>query len=403
MSRNISTLILSACILSLLSSCGVRGTAGGATPPESVAVRIISAASSDVPLDLTAIGTVEALSTVEVKSRITGLVLRANFNEGQDVKQGDVLFDLDPEPITRQISELDANLARDIATEKQVRANIVRDQAQLRNAQAQADRSMKLAKDGIVSREQTEQVVSVSDAARASLEADEAAAESAAAAVRADRARLASTNLQLSYTKIVAPMSGKAGTIPVKAGNLVKENETTLVTLLQMSPVFVTFAVPENRLAEVRRSNSGQPLRVAAALSGGGGSAIGTLQFIDNTADPTTGMIKLKGRFENTGRELWPGQFINVSMQLEMERNRTLVPARTVQTGLKGKYVWVMNRQDSTVTMRFVQVLRNYTPLGGGEQAVIAAGLKPGETVISEGQSRLAPGAKVRVLPATGV
>jgi membrane fusion protein, multidrug efflux system len=367
-----------------------------AAGPPTVAVRAVPAVATNVPLEVSAIGSVEAVSTVDVKSRVTGPILTVHFQEGQDVQKGSLLFELDSEPILRQINELEANLARDIANEKQARANLAKDQATLRNAKAIADRGSQLAKEGIFSREQTDQVLTAADSAKASMEADQAALESAQAAIKADRAKLEQTKLQLSYTKIVAPISGRTGAIPVKAGNLARENDTTLVTVLQVTPVYVSFSVPENLLAEVRKYNTTHPL-VVNATTADGVTTTGTLRFIDNSVDATTGTIKLKASFENTARKLWPGQFVNVRAQLGIERGRVVVPSRTIQTGPRGKYVWV-KKADSTVEMRDVQVLRTYTAPGTGEQAVIGSGLQAGDMVISEGQMRLMPGAHVRLL-----
>jgi multidrug efflux system membrane fusion protein len=253
-----------------------------------------------------------------------------------------------------------------------------------------------LAKEGIFSREQTEQVVTAADSAKAAIDADQAALESAQAAMKADRAKLDQTKLQLSYTKIYAPIAGRTGSIPVKMGSLAKENDTTLVTILQATPIYVSFSLPENLLGEVRRHSSASPLAVTAITSDGA-AATGSLKFIDNSVDATTGTIKLKASFENSARKLWPGQFVNVRAQLSLEHGRIVVPARTVQTGPRGKYVWV-KKDDLSVEMRDVQVARNFTTSGSEEKAVIGSGLKPGEMVISEGQMRLMPGAHVRLL-----
>ncbi|MEO8127907.1 MAG: efflux RND transporter periplasmic adaptor subunit, partial [Bryobacteraceae bacterium] len=362
---------------------GDNSKAAAAAGPPAVAVRAVAAAQSDVPLDVSGIGTVEAISSVDVKARVTGPVLRVNFQEGQDVTKGSLLFELDPEPIQRMVAELEANLARDVANEKQARANIAKDEATLKNARAVADRGTQLAKAGIFSREQTEQVVTAADSAKASIDADRAALESAQAAMKADQAKLAQTRLQLSYTKIMAPISGRTGAIAVKAGSLAKENDTTLVTVLQTTPIYVSFSLPESLLAEVRKYNAERPLEVTATTADGVTST-GTLKFIDNTVDSTTGTIRLKASFDNPARKLWPGQFVNVRVQLGIERGRIVVPARTVQSGPRGKYVWV-KKDDSSVEMREVQVVRNYTSREGAEQAVIGSGLKENEMVISEG------------------
>lgn len=362
-----------------------------------VPVRAVAANQTDVPLNVSAVGNVEAMATVDVKSRVAGEVLRVDFQEGQSVSKGQLLFEIDPEPLQRQIAELQADLTKDAALEQQARANVLKDEAQLKQAHAAADRGLQLAKEGIFSREQTEQVVATNDSAQASLDADKAAIESATAAISADRARLSQTELQLTYTKIAAPITGHAGAIAVKAGNLIKDNDAALVTLLQMSPIYVTFGLPEQLLPEVQKFNAQRPLQIQAAAEGEVPET-GTLRFIDNSVDATTGTIKLKAEFDNPRHGLWPGEFVNVQARLNLEHDRILIPSRAIQTGPQGKYVWVMNPADTTVAMRPVDVLRNYKPDKSAEQSVIGSGLKPGEMVVSEGQMRLMPGAKVRLL-----
>ncbi len=362
-----------------------------------VPVRAVSAVTSDVPLEVNAVGNVEAVATVDVKSRVAGQVLRLDFEEGQDVKAGQLLFEIDGEPLRRQIAELEADVAKDDAQEKQARANVIKDEAQLKQVRTAADRAVSLSKDGIFSKEQTEQSVATADTAQAGLDADRAAVESALASSKADRARLAQTSLQLSYTRVTAPISGRAGAVSVKAGNLIKDNDASLVTILQVSPIYVTFGVPEQILPEVRQYNQERPLQIEAAAAGQS-PEIGKLEFIDSSVDATTGTIKLKAAFNNADRHLWPGQFVNVKARLSLEHNRIIVPSRTLQTGPQGKYVWVMNPSDHSVTMRPVDVLRLFQGPKDLEQAVVGKGLSAGEMVISEGQMRLMPGAKVRLL-----
>lgn len=361
-----------------------------------VPVRAVSAVTSDVPLDVNAVGNVEAMSSVEVKSRVAGQVLRVNFEEGQDVRAGQLLFEIDAEPLRRQIAELEADVAKDDASEKQARANIVKDETQLKQVRASADRAVSLAKDGIFSKEQTEQSVATADGAQASLDADRAAAESAVASGKADRARLEQTKLQLSYTQITAPISGRAGAIAIKAGNLVKDNDTALVTILQTAPIYVSFGVPEQILPEVRQYNREHPLQVQASAANQQVET-GKLEFIDNSVDTTTGTIKLKAVFTNADKRLWPGQFVNVKARLRLEHDRVIVPSRSLQTGPQGKYVWVMNPSDHSVSMRQVDVLRLFQN-NDLEEAVVGKGLNAGDVVISEGQMRLMPGAKVHLL-----
>jgi len=387
-----------------LESCGKKQQAANPMAMmmmQTVPVRAVPAVSTDVPLNVAAVGNVEAMSTVDVKSRVAGQVLRVLFEEGQNVQKGQLLFEIDPEPLKRQIDQIQADIAKDEALEQQARANTVKDQATIKQTQAAADRGLQLSKDGIFSKEQTEQVVATNATALASLEADRAAVDSAVASLKSDRARLAQTQLQLEYTKITAPISGRAGAISVKAGNLIKDNDAALVTILQISPIYVSFGIPEQLLPEVQKYNAKRPLLIRAT-NGGGEVLTGQLKFIDNSVDTTTGAIKLKAEFQNPGHVLWPGEFVNVEARLNLEHDRILVPSSTIENGPQGKYVWVMNKDSQTVAMRPVNVLRNYKPPKENEQAVIGSGLQPGEIVVSEGQMRLMPGAKVHLLNSSG-
>lgn len=389
--------LLAAALITLLCGCNrpdaVHAQAGNMPV---AAVRVVAAVTRDIPLDIASIGNVEAIASVDVKSRIAGQVAQVRFEAGQDVQAGQLLFQIDSEPLLRQVAELEANIARDVAQEKQALANVAKDEAQLKSDQAKADRGRQLAKEGIFSKEQTETLVSAADSSQANLDADRAAVESGRAAKRADEAKLAQTNLQLGYAQITAPISGRTGAIAIKQGNLVKDNDTTLVTILQTTPIYVSFAVPEQLLPQVRRYNGQRPL-VVDAVAADDSMVQGKLEFIDNTVDTTTGTIKLKASFDNQSRKLWPGQFVNVRARLDVEQGRVVVPARTVQSGPQGKYVWVVN-SDETVAMRPVQVLRNYSNSELADQAVIGSGLNAGESIISEGQMLLIPGARVRVL-----
>ncbi len=386
--------------LGIFASCGKKQQAMNpmaAMMMQAAPVRAVAAVSTDVPLNVSAVGNVEAISSVDVKSRVAGQILHVPFQEGQNVQVGQLLFEIDPEALERQITQIQADLTKDAALEQQARANVAKDEATLKQTQASADRGLQLSKEGIFSKEQAEQVVATNGAALASLEADKAAVESAVASIKSDRARLAETQLQLQYTKITAPISGRAGAIALKAGNLVKDNDAALVNILQISPIYVSFGVPEQLLPQVRKYNAQHPLQIIAKNSDGQ-DVTGKLKFIDNTVDMTTGAIKLKAEFPNANHELWPGQFVNVEARLSLEHDRLLVPSSTVENGPQGKYVWVMNPENKTVSMRPVSVLRIYKPENEAEQAVIGDGLKAGEMVISEGQMRLMPGGKVQVL-----
>lgn len=381
----------------LLSSCARQSAppaaAGNAAKRPGTPVRAASASRQDVPLEVRAIGNVEAISSVAIKSRVAGQLLRVHIRDGQDITKGQLLFEIDAVPFEEQLRLAEANLARNAAAEKQTQASIARDRAQARNARAQADRYLSLQKEGIVSRDQTEQFTTAAEAAEASLNAEQASLESVRASMRADDARVADAKLHLGYTKIYAPMAGRAGAVAVKEGNLVKENDTTLVSILQVTPVYVSFAVPENALSSIRRNMTLRKLLVEAVSEGSAEPPVtGTLDFIDNTVDATTGTIKLKATFSNVGFRLWPGQFVNVNLNLATERSVVTVPAQAVQNRQAGQYVWVV-KPDMTAELRPVVLARTR-----GDLAVVAEGLMAGENVVTEGQLRVTPGAKLDVM-----
>ncbi len=386
--------------LLLLTSCGSPSlpsqAAGGAEKKSGapgLPVRVANVLKQDISFDIRAIGNVEASSSVTVKSRIAGQIVAVHLRDGQDVRKGDLLFELDPEPFTERVRQAEASLAQNTALERQAVANVARDRAEARQARVQADRYVSLMEEGIASREQTDQARSIAEAAEASVTANEAAVESARAAIRAEEARLADAKLQLGYTQIAAPISGRSGAVAIKAGNLIKENDAALVTILQVTPIYVSFAVPEQSLPAIRRYMAANPVVVEATPNEADPFvARGKLDFIDSSVDTTTGTIRMRGSFENHTHQLWPGQFVNVTLRLAMERNVTVVPTAAVQSSQDGRYVWVI-KPDSTAEMRSVEVSRTQ-----GTAAVIMSGAKPGERVVIEGQLRLREGAKVDVL-----
>jgi multidrug efflux system membrane fusion protein len=388
-------LFFAALSLLLSASCsngpGAAEAHGPAPAAETVAVRVVKASSADVPFEIKAVGNVEAFSTVAIKSQVAGEMKKVAFMEGQEVSQGQTLFEIDKEPLLEQIRRLEATLAKDIALEKQAEANLRRDESQAQLSRDQAARSEKLLKEGISSREQNDTVASAARSADLTLAADRASIESAKATIGEDQSRLSEARRQLGYATIKSPISGKAGAISVKAGNLVKDNDTVLVTILQTRPIYVAFGVPEQDLPSIVLAHKRQPLHVEAAPTGGT-AATGVLAFIDSAVDNTTGTVKLKGVFPNTDSSLWPGEFVNATIRLRTEPNRVLVPTRAIQTGPEGSYVWVV-KAGGTVERRDVSIAR-----ARGEQSVIASGLASGETVVSEGQMRLDSGARVRIL-----
>jgi multidrug efflux system membrane fusion protein len=279
--------------------------------------------------------------------------------------------------------------------EQQARAVVARDAASDQQNQSEAAVARKLGELGVISGQRVSQIVTANDAGRAALHSDQAAVNAAAGQVKADKARLAQTQLQLNFTNVVAPIAGRAGAIEVKGGNMVRDNDTTLVTVLQMAPIQVAFGVPEQSLPEIQKLNAAGSL-IAEASNGSRPALQGHLVFIDNTVDPNTGMIRLKAAFANTDHLLWPGEFVHVHLRLRMEKARTLVPQSAIQDGLNGKYVWLA--KSGTATVAPVTVLRSYKPDTSPELAVIGSGIAPGDVVVTEGQLRLTQGARISLL-----
>jgi multidrug efflux system membrane fusion protein len=374
-----------------MTSCTRVAAKAGST--ETIPVRAVRAVSADVPVEIAAVGNVEAMDSVDVKPRIAGEINRVAFTEGQNVIKGQLLFSIDREALQRQALEEQANLERDAAMEQQARAVVARDMAAEKQSHSEADVARQLGSLGVISGQRVSQLVTTSDTAQASLHADEAAVEAAAGSTRADRARLAET--QLHFSDVVAPISGRAGAVMVKAGGMVRDNDTTLVTLLQLAPIYVVFGIPEQSLTEVRRLNSAGQLIVKASTDANT-VAEGHLAFIDNAVNPTTGTIRLKAAFRNIDSALWPGQFVSVRLRLGMETGRTVVPESSIQEGLDGKYVWLI--KSGVASIASVAVTRTYRPPIGPEQAIIGSGIRAGDMVVTEGQLRLTAGASVALL-----
>jgi multidrug efflux system membrane fusion protein len=336
-------------------------------PNPVVPVTVAEVVQKSVPVQVKTIGNVEAYSTVGVKPQVTGEIQGVHFAEGQDVKRGQLLFTIDP-------SSFEADL-------KRVEANLIQDQAKLKNAQVEAARYENLMRQGIVPKEQAEQV----ETNRAALEA----------AVNADRAQVQYDKVQLSYTRIYSPIDGRTGNLMLHRGNVVKANpDNPMVTINQVTPIYVDFSVPQQFLPEIKQFAARGKLRVEALIPHQEDNPVrGTLSFIDNNVDLTTGTIKLKGTFQNTDRRLWPGQFVNVVLTLSERPNAIVVPAQAVQTGQEGQYVFVV-KADNTVESRPVTVVRT-----AENQSVIEKGLQPGDKVVTDGQLRLVSGTKVEIKP----
>jgi multidrug efflux system membrane fusion protein len=381
----------------MLTGCGSPQVQSAGTPPP-VPVTVGAVTEESVPLEINAVGTVEASSTVQVKSQVAGELVSVRFAEGGNVNKGDLLFEIDPRPYKEALRQAEAAMAKDQAQLKQAEANLARDTAQSKNADAEAQRYAQLSKEGVVSATQYDQFRTNADALREAINADRAAIESARAAIESDRAAVDRAKLDLSYCQIRSPISGRVGNLLLHAGNLVKANgDEALVVINQVSPIFVSFGVPERELAAIRESSSARRLPVEVSPQDNPGKvAKGNLVVIDNTVDSNTGTIRLKAAFENGDRFLWPGQFVDVSLTLGTRTNALLAPAEAVQAGQKGQFVYVV-KQDQTVEYRDVSV----GPIVEGK-VIIEKGVQPGETIVIDGQLRLFPGAKITPVPAPG-
>lgn len=337
-------------------------------PPRApaVPVSVTTVKRASVPYVVTANGIAEPMQTVAVESQVNGILNRVTFAEGQPVQAGQVLFEIDSRPY--------------VAVLNQARAQLARDEAMAVSARRDATRYAALVKEGYVTGSQADQA--------------EANAASAAATVEADRANVQRAALDVANTTIRAPISGRTGSLLVRQGNLVKANsEPPLVVINQIQPILVRFAIAQSQFPDIQRYyRGGNALLVRATPSEGTGIPLeGTLAFVDNNVDSTTGTVLLKARFSNPEGTMWPGQYMSVALQLYVDPNALTLPAPAVLTGQQGTYVYTIDSAGAAA-QRPVQVSRTVDSL-----AVIASGLKDGERVIVDGQSRLIPGSKVAI------
>jgi multidrug efflux system membrane fusion protein len=318
--------------------------------------------------------------------------MRVYFKEGDDVRKGVLLFMIDPRPYAAILKQAEANLERDMAIVKQAEANLERDIAQEKNAQVEAERYKMLFERGVVARQQYDKFRTDWEALVATVRAGRAAMANAEAAVVADRAAVENAKLQLSYCSIHSPMDGRTGSLIVQAGNIIKENDASLVVINQITPIYVTFSVPEQNLGEIRKYLAMGKLKVQAIVPNDEVlPEEGLISFVDNTVDSTTGMIKIKGSFANKQKRLWPGQFVNVVLTLTEDPNAIVIPSQAIQVGQQGHYVFVV-KSDQTIESRPI-----VSGLTLNNETVIQKGLNSGETVVTDGQLRLYPGAKVEI------
>jgi multidrug efflux system membrane fusion protein len=368
-----------------------KNNKGGPVPVVAAVAKL-----KDVPIEIQVVGNVEAYASVSLRAQVSGQLTSVSLHDGDYVKKGDTLFTIDSRTIDGQVSQAEANLARSTALLAQAQANLARDTAQEAYARGVAERDAQLVQDGIVAKAQSQQSRANADAQAQALAADRAAIESARAQISADQAAINNLRLQKSYTTVYAPVDGRTGNVTQKLGNIVTANNTELAVIHQVEPIYVTFAVPESRLNEVKNYFNQGKLPVTVKSQGGdpangGGAERGELTFIDNAVDTSTGTIRLKGTFRNASHSLWPGQFVNVVLQLTTRHNAVVVPNQAVQTGQDGTFVYVVD-ENNKAQMRPVKVGPRVDL-----DLVIDEGIKAGETVVTDGQLRLQPGATVQM------
>lgn len=358
--------------LSVLGGCGVdqSPSAGNAAKAsqQDVPVVLVSVQRRNVPVSVEGIGNVEAIASVAVKSRVDGQIVKVAFADGDDVKPGQLLFEIDRRPALAQLRQAEGRLASDLAL--------------LAQARAQDARYQDLLQQRFISADGYQQYKTRLDSALANVEADRAAVDGA--------------RLQLEYCTIRAPIVGRAGRILIQQGNLVKANDSeALVVIKQLTPIFVNFSVPEQYLAQVRSADAALVTVVGSDADGQAVQTSGTLAFVDNAVDPATGTIKLRASVANRDGGLWPGQFVRAVLALGEQAGALVVPVDAVQTGPKGSYVFVVDAEGKA-QRREVEVART-----AGADAVLASGLAEGEQVVVDGQSRLVPGSPVLVRDGT--
>ena len=337
--------------------------------PPAVPVTVEDVVQKLVPFRIQAIGNVEAYSTVAVKARADGQIIEVGFKEGEEVRKGHLLFKIDPRPFEAALRQAEANALRDSAAAEQARS--------------QEKRYQDLLDKNFVSKEAYAQI--------------RTNATTAEATARASQAALDNARLNVEYCTVTAPIEGYAGKIQIQLGNLVKANDVNpLVVINQVHPIYVNFAVPEQRLPEVRKHMASGPLGVDALAPGSDQpAATGALIFVDNAVDPSTGTIRLRARFANKENSLWPGQFVGVSVRLFEQPDAIVIPSTAVQTGPEGQYVYVVGR-DMVADVRKIEVERT-----DGDQTIVASGLSKGEKVVTRGQLRLGPKTRVQISKAT--
>jgi multidrug efflux system membrane fusion protein len=363
--RMVTAVALAVC--ASLSGCSSSSDAkqqkAQAAGPRAASVAVAKVQRQDVPVYLVGLGSVTAFYTANLKSRVDGQIMRVNFNEGQTVKQGDLLIVIDPRPFQVQLEQMQAQLFKDEAT--------------LRDAKLNLERFTTLIPSGSIAQQQVDTQKSTVD----QLDGQ----------VRTDQAQIDNAKLQLVYCNITAPFTGRVGLRQVDPGNIVHAADTNpMLILTQLQPIGVIFTLPEDQLPTVSQHMKNSTLEVEAySRDNQTKLATGKLQTIDNQIDQTTGTAKLKAVFDNKDNQLWPNQFVNANLLLETRKNSTVLPTAAILRGPQGAFVYAV-KSDSTVEARTVAI-----SLTQGNTTVVASGLKPGDTVVTDGQDKLQTGTKI--------
>jgi len=394
MTRCLSAIAWAVAAALLLAACSdnAAGKARVQLPP--VPVTVGEVLEKTIPVQLTAVGNAMAYTSVGIKSQISGQLVEVRFKEGQDVRKGDLLFVIDPRPFEAALRQAEAALGQRQAEVRQAQAAVERDSAQLENARVQERRYRELVAKELIAREQYDTLNTNMTAMQATVEADRAQVENAKAALQAAQANVDNARLQLAYTTIHAPIDGRTGNLLVQNGNILKANDDNpIVVINQVHPIYVSFSVPEQHLGEIKKYRAVGSLQVVARPPRQQETlATGELTFVNNAVDTTTAMIQLKATFANENNALWPGQFVDVAMVIT-SRTAIVVPSQAIQPGQQGPYVFVV-KPDQTVESRLV------TPgVRLGAETTVEKGLKPAERVVTDGQLRLVPGARIEARP----
>ena len=392
--RNLSAVALALTPL-LFAACSDNAAGKPRVQLPPVPVTVGDVLEKTIPVQLTAVGNAMAYTTVGIKSQINGQLVEVRFKEGQEVRKGDLLFVIDPRPFEAALRQAEAALNQRQAEVRQAQATVERDTAQLENSKVQERRYRELVSKELIAREQYDTLNTNMAAMQATVEADRAQVENAKAALQAAQANVDNARLQLAYTTIYAPIDGRTGNLLVQNGNVLKANDDNpIVVINQIHPIYVSFSVPEQYLADIKKYGAMGRLKVVARPPRQQETlATGELTFVNNTVDQTTGTIQLKATFANEANTLWPGQFVDVAMTVT-SRTAIVVPSQSIQPGQQGPYVFIV-KPDQTVESRLV------TPGARlGAETIVEKGVKSGERIVTDGQLRLVPGARIEARPA---